>query len=584
MTAQRLLALPPEKSALLRQLVDGLSPTELSWLSGYAAGLAERPAEVAVAAPPRVESTTSRVTILYGTQSGNARALAEQLQARLQGNGQTTRIMRASDYATRELKDERLLLVVISTQGDGDPPEDSRGFYDFVCGKRVPSLPALRFAVLGLGDSTYPKFNQTARVLDERLASLGAQRLCARAECDVDFKATADTWSAAAADLVQQTARPSALAEVRTLRIVDDVARTAPATTGRDHPMSATVLCNQRLTTQSAKETRHIELAAAGLRYAPGDALGVWPENPRFVVDELLKTLGAAADNVVTWGGRPLPLSTWFSTELEITRVSPSLLKAHQSRGGDELPAGFAQHGQVVDVVRRAPALWTATDLIAQLRPLSPRLYSIASSPLRSPDEVHLTVAHVDAVFEGRRRVGSASHFLSTRLPDAPLRVFVEENDRFRLPADDVDIVMIGPGTGVAPFRAFLQEREERGASGRNWLFFGEQHFASTFLYQLEWQEAVKRGTLHAVDVAFSRDQPEKIYVQQRLRERGPALWAWLQGGAVVYVCGDARRMAPDVEAALLDVARVEGGLDVDGAADWLSELRAHGRYRRDIY
>ncbi|MDP2344609.1 MAG: flavodoxin domain-containing protein [Deltaproteobacteria bacterium] len=559
---------------MLRQLVDGLAPAQLAWLSGYAAGVADQPATPA--STTTTAPTTPRATILYGTQSGNARAVAERLQARLQAQGQRARLVRASDYATRELKDERLLLVVISTQGDGDPPEDSRGFCEFVLGKRAPALGSTRFAVLGLGDSTYPKFNHAARVLDDRLAALGAARLCGRAECDVDFAAAAERWSAGAAALLQTKERL-----VATTPVVDVV---VAENATRDRPITATVLMNQRLTSAAAvkgaaKETRHVELSTPGLRFTAGDALGVWPENPPFLVDELLKTLGAARDNVVTWGGKTLPLSTWFSTEIEITRVTPALLKAHRSRGGDDAPGW-----QVVDVVRTRPSLWTATDLIAQLRPLVPRLYSIASSPLRAPDEVHLTVAHVDVVVDGRRRVGAASHFLSSASEEAKLRVFVEVNDRFRLPKDDVDIVMIGPGTGVAPFRAFLQEREERGAKGRNWLFFGEQRFTSTFLYQVEWQEAVKRGTLHKIDLAFSRDQPSKIYVQDRMREQARDLWSWLQAGAVVYVCGDAKHMAPDVERALLDVARGQGGFDDDGAADWLSSLREQGRYLRDIY
>ncbi len=597
MTAARLWPLPADKAALLRQLVDGLSPSELCWLSGYAAGLGDQTTSPQVAltqvplqdAAAPTTAASPRVTILYGTQGGNARAVAEKLQVRLHAQGQVTRLVRASDYGNRELKDEQRLLVVVSTQGDGDPPEDARAFYDFVCGKRAPSLPTLRFAILGLGDSTYPKFNHSARVLDDRLAALGAVRLCARGECDVDFAGVAASWSSAVGRALEEGA-PALLAEVRSLRqahcppggpsaarpsVVDVV---APIPSGRP-PSTARVLVNQRLTARGAKDTRHIELQGDDLHVVPGDALGVWPENPPCLVDELLGTLGASGEDLVSWGGKSLPLSRWFSRELEITRVTPALQQAHRARGGDDTPSW-----QVIDVVRCRPSLWTATDLIAQLRPLMPRLYSVAASQLRCPGEVHLTVAHVDIVVDGRRRVGAASHFLCTRKEDTELRVFVERNDAFRLPDDDIDIVMIGPGTGVAPFRAFLQERQERGARGRNWLFFGEQSFSSTFLYQLEWQEAVKRGTLHKIDLAFSRDQASKIYVQQRIRERAAELWAWLQGGAAVYVCGDAKHMAPDVETALLEVARTQGRLDEDDVADWLSTLRQQHRYRRDIY
>ncbi len=583
---------PADRVALLQQLVHGLGVSELAWLSGFAAGLASASVTApspSTSSPAPSASSAKPVTILYGTQTGNSRALAEKLKSQLEGTGVAARAVRASAYATRELKDESVVVVVVSTQGDGDPPEDSRGFWDFVLSKKAPSLANARFAVLGLGDTSYPKFCHVGRVLDERFAALGAARITERADCDLDFEAVANGFLARVVEqLSPRTMTMSIAAPGPTLGATLKTGH-ATSTFTKEKPFNAPILVNQRLTGRGAgKDVRHLELSLAdsGLRYEPGDSLGVWPENPPFVVDELLQLLGANADDVVARDGRSLPLGQWLGTELEVTKVARGFVQEHAKRGGREFLDLKKVH--VVDVVRSKPAAWDATSFIGALRKLTPRLYSIASSQKRVGDEVHLLVAHLDFAVDGRRRAGAASHFLSTRRVDEDsdqrARVFVEENQLFRLPADDVDVIMVGPGTGVAPFRAFLQEREERAAKARNWLFFGEQNFSTTFHYQVEWQAAVKAGSLHRFDVAFSRDQRDKIYVQQRLRERGAELWKWLDGGAAFYVCGDAERMAVDVEQTLIDIAQVHGRRSADQAHEWLASLRASGRYRRDVY
>ena len=595
------LPLNTERSALLHQLTDGLDPTTLWWLSGYLAGLAGPAPRFSVATPPTaftaapdVEADT--LTVVYGSQTGNAKHQAEALLAQASSKGLKTRLLRADAYPLPELKRETQLIVVISTQGDGDPPDDARGFVEHVLGRRAPKLAQLKFAVLGLGDSSYAKFCEMGRVLDARLVELGATRLAPAGEADVDIDTVAVPW------------RNDVLAALEALRPANDaplaasqraqVTTAASTAAQRDTPMAAELLANVRLTSQkSDRDTRHLEFAIdpAALDYTPGDAAGVWPEHAPALVEALIDATGLNGDAPVSVANHTLPLRQWLLERRELTRLNRPLLAAHASRSDSarlhaaladaDASAALLRSTPLLDLLQEHPAAWSAADLVGALRPLAPRLYSIASSRAAVGDELHLTVAH--EVFQGRDglRYGAASHYLATLAEGATARLFIERNARFRLPADGSrDVLMIGPGTGVAPFRAFVQERTAAGATGRNWLFFGNPHFRSDFLYQTEWQKALKDGRLHRLDVAFSRDTAQKVYVQHRLREQGAAVWAALQGGAHLYVCGDATRMARDVHAALLDVARTHGPLDADGAADFFSDLERQGRYARDVY
>jgi sulfite reductase (NADPH) flavoprotein alpha-component len=571
-------SLDAEKLALLARGMEGLTAAQLYWVAAWSAAQAVQaqrggPAVVAVAG-----KAAERLTIVYGSQTGNAKRIAEQLARRSEAAGLPVRLLRADAYPQRELAQERHLLAVISTQGDGEPPDDARGLFEFITGKRAPKLPALRFAVLGLGDSSYPQFCVIGRQLDARLAELGASRFAALGEADVEAEAIAEPWP----------------------RVTPLHAVPSRSSYSREQPFAATVLANQRIVARgSERDVRHIELSleGSGLHYEPGDALGVWPRNPPTLVEQWLDALRLGGAQAVTHQDRTLALRQWLGQEREITRLNRPFIAALAAASGDggltrvlqpehatEFAALLASN-QPIDLLRRHPATWQPERLVAALRPLAPRLYSIASSPKAVGEEVHLTVAVVDYEAHGSAHWGAASGLLATTDEDGKLPIFIEPNERFRLPADGSrDIIMIGPGTGVAPFRAFVQERRESGASGRNWLFFGNRHFASDFLYQMEWQQALKDGALHRLDLAFSRDSGQKTYVQDRLREQGAELHAWLKAGAHIYVCGDSTHMARDVHAALIDVIATHGNQSPDEAKAWLAELLQLGRYARDVY
>ena len=601
--------LPPPRTllddaqhALLVRLTEGLDSAALHWLSGYAAGLAARsPLSPAVVPALAVASAVAAsVTVLYASQTGNARREAEYLQAAIAATGNEVRLFSTGAYPLRELATESLLLVVISTQGEGEPPDDARALFEHLQSRRAPRLAALSFAVLGLGDSSYAQFNASGRWLDERLQALGGQRLLPCAEADSDIASVAAPWRGQA--LAQVQAWRSKLDAPRVVALgsaVGPAPRSPAPSPASLQPVALEVFCNQRLTARdSAQDVRHLELSisAAGIDYQPGDALAVWPQNAPSLVARVLDRVKLSGSESVRIGDEIRSLHDWLGGHRELTRLHRGFLKQQGERAAasdlDALLAdnnaaalaAFVASRQLDDVLREFPAPWTASELVAALRPLAPRSYSIASSRKAVGDELHLTVAVVEARGVDGRQRGVASGFLADANVGTTVMATLESNDRFRLPADrSRDILMIGPGTGVAPFRGFLQERSALGGSGRNWLFFGARHARSQFLYQLEWQAAVRDGQLQRLDLAFSRDQAEPIHVQQRLLERGREVYAWLQGGAHLYVCGGIP-MGRSVHAALAALVAEHGGHSAESASDYLNQLQHSGRYARDVY
>ncbi|MFQ5547930.1 MAG: assimilatory sulfite reductase (NADPH) flavoprotein subunit [Woeseia sp.] len=595
-TAANTIAPPLDTAQTQKMLdaLDGLTPDQLQWVSGYLAGLAARSETAVPPVPQPAPDPSNTLTILYGSQTGNGRALAEQLRQDAASRGLAVSLSSLADYRPANIKREKLLSLIVSTHGEGEPPDDAELFHEYLFSSKAPELAKLKYSVLALGDSSYVNFCQTGRELDARLSELGASRFVPTVECDLDYDDAAAAWAGAVLEGL-----PRHLVSVPEAPRLHAVR--APAAFSRHRPFEAEVLTNQKITgAKSTKDVRHIELSleGSGISYEPGDSLAVVPDNPPRLVEELLEELGLSGDEKVGIDDRTFRLEDALRSELEITAPSLGFLESYaalaKSRGLADLLepdhravlSGYLEHRQIIDIVREHPAAIAAAEFAASLRKLMPRSYSIASSPLANPDEVHLTVASVNYEAFGTEHWGAASTMLADRVSEGDtVSMFVEPNPRFRLPADgDIPVIMIGPGTGVAPFRAFVEHRAELGARGRNWLIFGDRTFHSDFLYQLEWQRFLKRGVLHRMDVAFSRDQADKVYVQHRIAEHGAELHEWLHQGAAVYVCGDAKHMAGDVHIALVDVLASHGSFDADRAEAYLKDLRRAGRYQRDVY
>jgi sulfite reductase (NADPH) flavoprotein alpha-component len=595
-----LLPLDKEQTNSLQSAVSGLTPQQLQWVSGYAAGLAaasNQSIPLASIEPPIAAAGSAgqqSLTVLYGSQTGNGEELALEVVNQARAVGHAASAVSLADYKPANLKRESLVTFIISTHGEGDPPDDAELFHEYLLSKKAPRLLNLRFSVLALGDSSYVNFCQTGREFDVRLAELGAARFAALVECDLDYDDAAAGWTEqVVSELPKLLGRGEAVAAPR-LRAVGAVSAFS-----KSNPFPAEVLVNQKITGgASSKDVRHIELSleGSGLRYEPGDSLAVVPQNPPQLVAELLAELALDSDTTVSVRDQDLDLGDALTSALEITVVSLGFLRDWAAVAGDvELTSmlqandtlvlsNFFDNHQVIDIVRLYPAAVDAQQFAGMLRYLSPRSYSISSSLDANPDEVHVTVAAVRYEAFGREHWGAASTHLARTEEGATVSVFVDRNSRFRLPGEDVPVIMIGPGTGIAPFRAFVEQRVEQGATGDNWLFFGDRNFNSDFLYQLEWQRHLKQGNLARLDVAFSRDQRQKIYVQDRIRENSEELYRWIARGAAIYVCGDAKQMANDVNDALIDVFVREAGLESDAAAQRLKAMRTEGRYQRDVY
>ncbi|WP_424405937.1 assimilatory sulfite reductase (NADPH) flavoprotein subunit [Pasteurella sp. PK-2025] len=593
--------LPLSPEAL--QLLSGLTQTQLAWLSGYAWAKSQNGAEsavglTAVSAASSAVVEPLKVTVLSGSQTGNAKGVADQVAERLKAEGIHVVRTELKDYKAKNIADEKLLLLVTSTQGEGEPPEEGVVLFKLLNGKKAPKLDQLAFSVLGLGDSSYPNFCQAGKDFDQRLSELGGKRLLDVALADLDFSATANKWVDDIVAILKEKAA-SAVVSTASAQATTATVANAPSKYNKENPFAASLITNQRLTDKQAeKDVRHLEfdLSGSGLQYQAGDVLGVYFENDPELVAEILAAVGVNADETIELNGKRLSVSTALQTELELTQNTPAFVKAYAAFANqDALNAIVAESEQlahfvattpIVDVFNAYPSSLTATQLVSLFRPITPRLYSISSSAAEVGEEVHLSVGVVRYEHQGKVRSGGASSYLADRVEeDGKVRVFVEHNDNFRLPQDpSKPIIMIGSGTGVAPFRAFVQQRAADQAEGKNWLIFGNQHFALDFLYQTEWQQFAKDGFLHKYSFAWSRDQAEKIYVQDKIRENAAEIWQWIQEGAHLYVCGDASRMAKDVDKALLDVIATQGNFTPDDAEEYLDHLREEKRYQRDVY
>ncbi|MFM5162966.1 assimilatory sulfite reductase (NADPH) flavoprotein subunit [Aeromonas rivipollensis] len=584
--------LSDEQQRQLNQVLSTLNTQQLAWVSGYLYGLSQSGVQ-SVATSAAVAAPGGSLTILYGSQTGNAKGVASAIQAQAKAHGLPVTLTSMADYKPKQLKKESHLLVVVSTYGEGEPPESAVDLFEQLKKGKIGKLEGLKFAVLGLGDSSYEFFCQTGKDFDDFLSKAGAERIHELASLDVDYQDAAKAWGEQAVNAVAATLSAGAA----TASVAGSVQQAVGHSQyHKENPFPAKLSVNQKITGRdSTKDIRHIEinLEESGITYQPGDALGIWFDNDADLVGEVLALTCLSGDETTAQG----PLRAALTRHFELTRLHGGFITgladisdnaALKDLAGDKAQVNaLVASAQVVDVLKRFPSSLSADQLVKLLRPLTPRLYSIASAQSEVEEEVHLTVGVVRYPQEdGTVRSGGASSYLADRLAEeAEVRVFVEHNDNFRLPANpDTPVIMVGPGTGIAPFRAFMQEREAQGAEGKNWLIFGNPHFTQDFLYQVEWQRYVKSGLLSKISLAFSRDQANKIYVQDRLREAGQELYQWLEAGAHFYVCGDANHMAKDVQEALLEVISDHGHKSREEAEEYLSELRRAKRYQRDVY
>lgn len=582
-----------EQVNLLNELLPQLTLEQKIWLNGYLSAAQATQEPIVVTAPATTQSITKTMTILYGSQTGNSQGLAEKYASLLEAQNVDVTVSSLGKFKASNLKKITNLLLIVSTHGEGDPPDQAIQFYEFLHSKRAPKLEHLQYSVLALGDSSYEFFCKTGKDFDEQFAKLGATRMVPRTDCDVDYDDAAAQWFSA----VQQEFLKQATAISVTSTESDEIL--GATTYSRKNPFYAEVLENINLNGRgSNKETRHLELSIEGanFQFEPGDSIGIQPENSELLVDALLGALQFDPATEVTVFDEILSLKNALQKRLEITVLSKPVLekiKAYTehnefSRLLEEPNAwkDYAKGRDLLDVVEDfAPFTWSAQQFVDILRKIPSRLYSIASSQLANNDEVHLTISKVSYETNGRQRLGVCSGSVADLQIGDTLPIYVHKNPNFRLPEQkETPIIMIGAGTGIAPYRAFLEEREELGVVGKAWLIFGDQHFVTDFLYQTDWQRWLASGTLSQMHIAFSRDTDKKIYVQHKIEENAANFYEWLEQGAVIYVCGDEKSMAADVDATIHRIIEQQGQKSSEQAKTFVQELKQQKRYQRDVY
>lgn len=577
----------------LSSLTEGLQKEQLLWISGYFQGLLASALPIQPVGTVIQPKNNQQLTILYGTHTGKSKIIAKLLSEKLTHQGVEVKSIALDEYKTRQLSAETHVVFIVSTHGEGEPPAMAEDFYTFITGKRVPELPKLNYSVVALGDKSYKLFCQTGIDIDNALTRSGAKTILPVLKLDVDFEEDAEQW-------INQFA--SAF-----IQIPQEIAINGKALNGhakvkeysRKNPFKATVLDKVKITgRESDKEVYHVELSleGSGITYEPGDSVGILASNPPALVDAILKFKGFDGSELVSIREGEFALRETLSNYLEITVLNREVIQQYAEKSqqtklqevieNEEQLDHYLYGHDVLDLLEDFPSPLTAQDLVSILRSFPARLYSISSSQSAVGEEVHITVSRVRYSTNGRERSGACSNFLAQQIEvDSQVSVFIEKNPAFKLPVDDqTPVILVGAGTGVAPYRAFLQHREANNQKGNTWLFFGERRFHSDFLYQLEWQKLLKDGFLEKIDVAFSRDQDEKIYVQHRLLQKQKEIYAWLEKGASIYLCGDMKQMARDVQKALIQIIETQGGMTEEKALEYLKKLKKEKRFQTDVY
>ncbi|WP_130859418.1 assimilatory sulfite reductase (NADPH) flavoprotein subunit [Gracilibacillus phocaeensis] len=589
-----------KQTEILNQLLPSLTESQKTWLSGYlAASQGSEPAPAAASTPEATQEeviATRTATILYGSETGNSQTLAEQLSDKLKGMQREVHVSSMDDFKAKKLKEVEDLFIITATHGEGDPPDNAIEFHEFLHSRKAPKLQGAKFSVLSLGDESYEHFCQTGLDFDKRLEELGAERIHPRVDCDVDFEELAEEWITGLLGVLEEQTEKS----VKTNAAVPTPAE--QPIFSKSNPYSAEVLDNIVLSgNTSKKETRHIEVSLEGsnLQFEPGDCLAIFPKNEPLLVKQVIETLEWNPEQTIPINkqGEIRSIQEALSSIFEISRLTKGLLEKAANHFDNEAlqqlitdkakVKAYLDGRDLLDlIIDYPPNALDPANIMHILRKIPARQYSIASSYKANPDEVHLTITTVRYQTWGRERNGVCSGEIADRIePGDQLSIYVHKNPNFKFPFDEqTPVIMIGPGTGVAPFRGYIEEREELELKGKTWLFFGDQHFRSDFLYQVDWQKWLKQGYLTNMDVAFSRDQAEKIYVQQRMQEKAKELYTWLEEGAHIFVCGDEKYMAKDVHQTLETIVAQEGNKTEEEAKAYVNQLKKEKRYQRDVY
>lgn len=588
----QLSPLNEQQLSALTSLAAGLNREQLLWINGYFQGWLASSGAIQPVVNETQPKSSKQLKILYGTHTGRSKTIAGQLAAKLADRGVESVSVALDDYKTRQLTSETNLVFIVSTHGEGEPPAMAEDFHGFITGKRAPHLPKLSYSVVALGDKSYKLFCKTGIDIDQALAKSGAKSILPILTLDVDFDEEVDRWIADFTDIFAEI--PATTTQSNVLNSISN-----SETYTRKNPFLATVIDKVKITGRdSDKEVNHVELSleGSGISYEPGDSVGILANNPPELVEAILNHSGFDGTEPVTVKEGGFSLKEALSNHLEITVINRDVIQKYQAKAvnselqtiieDERLLDQFLFGHDVLDLLEEFPFPFSAQDLADVLRAFPARLYSISSSQAAVGDEVHITVATVRYSNKGRTRGGACSTYLADRIEiDSQVSVFIEKNPAFKLPEnEETPVILIGAGTGVAPYRSFLQHREANNQKGKTWLFFGERRFHSDFLYQLEWQKLLKDGYLDKIDVAFSRDQEEKIYVQNRLIEKQKEVFEWLNKGANIYLCGDMKQMAHDVQNTLLRIFEIQGGMTEEKALEYLKMLKKEKRFQTDVY
>lgn len=566
--------LAEHKQKQLQDLINNASKEDLIWMNGYISGIINGTV-IPETAAPAVTAVSKKLTIVYGTETGNSKKLATDLAAKAKKKSIPVKLASLDQYRITDLTKEENLFVVISTQGDGEPPVAAQKFYDHIH-KNGFRLDNTKYSVLALGDTSYPLFCKTGEDVDTQLQKLGAKRIVPIQKCDLDYEADAEAWF----DKVLQALNEDNGLQTSIAKPVSQSGVKVNTKKIYEGKVLSSVNLNDR---GSSKETYHIEIEAEGVVYEPGDSIGIVPENPVAVVKAIIETIGVANEHKISWKDAEYTLFDFLKTKPAIQYLHERVVKKYAAVIGQEIPETKMD---LIDLLKIYPVKDLAQfEEVLQILPVqSPRIYTIASSPTAHEGEIHLTVGKDIFEINGERKTGVCSDYLSQLLPEDSFQFFVQKNKRFKLPAQDKDVLMITPGTGIAAFRSFFSERDAVSATGKNWLFFGEDHFETDFLYQTEIQNWYQTGVLTKVNLAFSKDKPYGITVWHKLLEHGKEVYNWIKSGAYVYVCGEKAEMSVEVEKVLLQIIENYSGLSAGATFDYFEELKGSVRYSKDVY